>query len=41
MTQAERDKLMMENVLGTESLIEQMLSKFGRVEDEDLSGWNR
>ena len=41
MTQAERDKLMMENVLGTESLIDQMLSKFGRVEDEDLSGWNK
>ena len=41
MTQAERDKLMMENVLGTESLIDQMLTKFGRVEDEDLTGWNK
>lgn len=41
LTQAEKDKIMMANVLGTESLIDQMLQKFGRVEDEDLSGWNR
>jgi hypothetical protein len=32
---------MLDAVLSTENLIEKMLSKFGKPEDEDLSEWNR
>ena len=32
---------MLDAVLSTENLIEKMLTKFGRPEDEDLSDWNR
>jgi len=32
---------MLDAVLSTENLIEKMLSKFGKPEDEDLSEWNK
>ena len=32
---------MLDAVLSTENLIEKMLTKFGKPEDEDLSEWNR